>query len=518
MADLSNLGPLSGLAWGFTCRGHDGDHPEDRSGNCGIAPSDIGDPGESSNYPFSPRAASSTQASQSFFGGVPTPGTPVLYLKPMGSPGGIILGQLNSMFTGSDGGGSLLGNNKLWNQMKGTELNVSAPPRAKETTDADGVKIRKVEETGTMHSLGLLEGLPLAPLFEITGFRQPELPKIPTAKQTNDGMMMQEQMQQMMGQIMSLGQMFAGLAGNRGGGGGGGGFPNGFASGNPSEIVYTYDANTVNTTIQTDAANNFPYGGSQYYSANNRLIEIQNRVPSDISLAIGNLAKIVQGLEVNDGVSFFTGGIVHEDTYLQNAENLLCECKSLDDLMNVLSRLQFDEELYGRDKLQDVYVTIDTSYGPTGSVVSWSGNIYVQYSETAMQDMNTFSANASSNTTSPAVGSIPYDYVPPADGGAGAQPGQGNQGGGGGGGFDAAGLMGMFSRSAKTMQEMMRRLHPEGEKTARQLHKKVNDGEESKKLFDINKTTINDGDPFERGDFSQSSNFGVSFAPDNFQF
>jgi hypothetical protein len=503
MADLNSLGPLGTLAWGFISS-DDTDHPEDRSGSSRITPLDIGDPGESSNYPFSPTITGSTQASQQTFGGCPTPGTPCLYIKPMGSPHGIIIGHLNSMFTGQDGGSGLLGNNKLWKQKKDTKLNIRTPPRVKETTDADGVRIRKIEESGEMHSLGLLEGLPLnGALFEMVGFRQPELPKIPTAKQSNDGMMTLDQMQQMIGQIMSLGQMFAGLAGNRGGGGGGGGFPNGFASGNPSGNIYVYDSNTVNSTIQTDTANNFIYGGSQYYSANNRLVSIQNRVPSDISMAIGNLAKLIQGLEVNDGVSFFTGGLVHEDTYLQNAENLLCECKSLDDLMNVLSRLQYDEELHGTDKLQDVYVTIETSYGPTDSVIDWTGNIYVQYSSSVMEEMNTFSETFTSNTSSPAVGSIAYDYTPPPSG-TPTSTVPGDQGGGNSGGFDVAGIMGMFSGSAQTMQELMKRLHPEGEKTARKLYKKVNDGEKSKKLFDINKKTLNNGNPFEGGDYSKS--------------
>ena len=507
MSGFTNIGPLGTLRWVMMGGGHDGDPAQDRSGNMRPVPMDMSPDGYGGpdEFAFAPRAVGATNFAQQSFGGVADPGTPMLYLSPMGSPNaGVIIGQLNSLFTGQGegGGNSLLGNNPHFQKLKNTKLNINAPPRIQEATDADGVRIRKIQETGDQHHLGLLEGLPLnGALFEMTGYRQPELPKIPTALQTNDGMMMQEQLQQMVGQIMSLGQMFAGLAGNRGAGGGGGGFPNGFSSGNPTGAVYTYDANTVTSSVTFNEENNYPYSSAEYYSANNRLIEIQNRVPSDMSLAIGNLARIVQGLEVNDGVSFFTGGVVHQDTYLQHAENLLCECKTLDDLMNVLSRLQFDEELFGRDKLEDVYVTIDTSYGPTDSVISWSGNVYVQYSNTVLEQMNAFSNIASSNTESPAVGSVSYLYANNSSAytpsGMPISPNSGGGGGGGsGGGIDVGGLMGMFGQSAGVMQDMMKRLHPEGEKAARELHKKVNQDEKFKKKSDINKKTLNKGDPF----------------------
>ena len=169
--------------------------------------------------------------------------------------------------------------------------------------------------------------------------------------------------------------------------------------------------------------------------------------------------------------------------------------------MNVLSRLQFDEELFGRDKLEDVYVTIDTSYGPTDSIISWSGNVYVQYSNTVLEQMNAFSNIASSNTESPAVGSVSYlyDEDPTAytPSGMPISPNSGGGGGGGsGGGIDVGGLMGMFGQSAGVMQDMMKRLHPEGEKAARELHKKVNQDEKFKKKSEINKKTLNKGDPF----------------------
>ena len=98
---------------------------------------------------------------------------------------------------------------------------------------------------------------------------------------------------------------------------------------------------------------------------------------------------------------------------------------------------------------------------------------------------------------------------------SGSPGGSGGGSGGGGGGsgsggkqFDVGGMMGMFSRSSQTMQDMMKRLHPEGEKTARELFQKVNQGQDSQKLFDINKQTLNQGNPL---DPSLYTGFGVSF-------
>lgn len=532
MANPNNFpGTQGGTVWGFVTNSDD-DVPQDRSSAYKIMRVDASaagcDPGD---LPFSGVAIDPSGVSQMSSGHHLAPGTPVLMATSQGNPGGIVVSVFNSLFnseSGSEGGGTnILSSNPHFQAAKNKTMNVRMPPRIRETQAEDGTKIREAQETGEQFSLSTLEGLPLhASLFEMSGFRLPEISKVPTAIKKNDGMMMVQQLQQMMGQVMSLGQMFAGLAGNKGAGGGGGGFPNGFGSSVPIDsagksAVYNYDPQQVAVRLKQDANTGNTYGGSQFYSANNRLISIQNRVPSEMALAIGNLAKHIQGLELNNGVAFFTGGVVHESTYLQNAENLLAQVTSMDELMNVLSRLQYDESLFGREHLRDVYVTIDTSHGPMTSVVDFTGNVYVRYTSAAMNTMNSFANSFVSNTASPAIGSVPHNYfaavpAPPSagTGTSGASSGQGQgQGQGGGSGnnpINVAGLTGMFSRSAQVMQDMIKRLHPEGEKKARQLYRKVNEGEESQKLFEINKKTLNEGNPFEGGDFNKTG-FSVSF-------
>ena len=129
---------------------------------------------------------------------------------------------------GSGGGTNLLSD---FDDLFTNKLPINTPPDVQETTDADGVKVRKIKEKGKQHSFSMLDGLPShGAAFAMSGYRQPEIPNVPTAKQQNTGMLNQQMMEQMMGQIMSMAGMFQGLMGNGGGGGGGGGMGGGLGN------------------------------------------------------------------------------------------------------------------------------------------------------------------------------------------------------------------------------------------------------------------------------------------------
>ena len=102
-------------------------------------------------------------------------------------------------------------------------------------------------------------------------------------------------------------------------------------------------------------------------------------VPEEPDVPLEPELLLVQGLEANDGVAFFTGGVVHEETYLSNAEELLSQVQSLDDLMYVLQRLQWDSDLFGRDKLDKVETEIETAWGVALQQVTYDGEVYVTY-------------------------------------------------------------------------------------------------------------------------------------------
>lgn len=481
---------------------------------------------------------------QQIFGGVSDSGTPVLMLKSLGEPGGIILGQTNTVRKGGQGGDSsnVPGMNKI-SELTSHELPINVPPDIKEVEE-DGVMVRKVIEKGTNHSLDLLDGLPLhGALFDMTGFRLPDIKNVPTAKQTNDQMMNGEMMQQMMGQIMSMGQMFQGLMGNKGAGGGGAGIGYGSVNVGAGQTYVPAGANT--------GAGGIEYGGglgaNSITAANSPegtpMYAIMQGLSPQMQSAVNSLSVLVQGLETNSGVAFYTGDVVHEETYLQNAQELLSQVDSLDDLMYVLNRLQWDTSLFGRDKLSNVVNQIETAWGVALQEIDYNGNITVTYGlEDANAEME-FANTMTSNTSSAALGFFggtdPSHSVNAT--GASSGFGSGLGGGTGGGAGNAQQVMGqvqgmlgqieglaqgmtenMFGSAAETMKDMWKRMTREQENDAKKMHEKLNQADDIQKMNEIVKSTVKGGKPLSTQHFDenmlesiggQSPNFGVSVNP-----
>lgn len=314
---------------------------------------------------FSGSVYNPTQMGQQSSPGRLDPGTMVYGIKVPGQSQVIVLGQAQTQKKSGQGGGAgASGGSNLLNgfdDVFSDKLPINVPPSVQETTDADGVKVRKIKEKGEQHSFSLLDGLPShGASFPMAGYRLPELPNVPTARQQNTGMMNMEMMQQMMGQIMSMGQMFQGLMGNRGGGGGGGGMGGaGMGGGSGSGSVVSEPIYVAPEDSQMNT--------------------ILNALTPEMRTAVNNLSLLMQGLEANDGVAFFTGNVVHEDTYLKNAEELLSQVQSIDDLMYVLQRLQWDTTLFGHDKLETVVTEIETAWGVALQEVTYDGEIIVTY-------------------------------------------------------------------------------------------------------------------------------------------
>jgi hypothetical protein len=332
-------------------------------------------------------------------------------------------------------------------------LGIKVPPEVKEGQAEDGTKIREIKEKNEEHRFELLEGLPIhGALFDMAGFKLPEISSVPTAKQTNDSMMTTDMLQGLMGQVMSMSQMFQGLMGNRGGSGQGGG---GYGNVPPA-------TNTGNNRIE--------YITQQY--------ERQNR--PELAAALQNLSILCQGYDIGDsGSAYFVNKVVDPNTYLQQAESLLLQCETLDDMMTTLNRLQYDTTLFGRENLRNYEIAIDTAWGAAKQVIDFEGEISILYDANTLNNINTFANTITSNNTSPGIGSMPY-------GGSGS----GSGGGGGGSGN-------MFGQSSGQIMEMMKRLAPQGEQNAKDMHEKLNTDQDSNKLFEIVKKTINGGNPLD---------------------
>lgn len=504
-----------------------GQKAEDHSSNQGaFAALDWGDNVDIEDSFLSPLLNSPTAFMQQAFSGGLDPGTPVIMLKQAGELGGIIIGQSNTVRKGGEGttSGKSVGGSQKISELVNTKRDINIAPDVKEVEE-NGVKIRKVIEKGQQHSLDLLDGLPIhGALFDIAGFRLPEIKNVPTAKQTNDQMMSMQNLQQMMGQIMSLGQMIQGLAGNKGGGGGAGGY----GAGGTLASTNNYTPAGANT-----GAGGLEYGGGlgnniisgAQAPTNTPLYEIIDGLTPPMKAAVNSLSVLLQGYEAQDGVAFITGDVVHEDTYLENARQLLSQVQSLDDLMYVLGRLQWDQSLRGTENLSNVVNEIQTAWGVALQEIDYNGNIIITYGDEDANLEMEFANTMTSNTGSPALGFFSGGdptYSINATGaslgfnsGLGGASGAGGTGGGKGGGGTSPqqvlgqvqGLLGqieglaqgmsqnMFGEAAGTMKDMWKRMTREQENDAKEMHKKLNGAGDTQEMSQIVEATVKGGNP-----------------------
>jgi len=536
---------------------------DDCSGNQSCySPTDHGEGVELDHLALSSMLNSPVAFLQQIFPGGLDPGTGVIMLKQAGELGGIILGQSNTTRKGNGqaAGGKALGSAQKVEQLTSTERDVNIAPDIREVEE-NGVKIRKVIEKGKQHKLDLLDGLPVhGALFDMAGFRLPEIKNVPTAKQTNSQMMSVQNLQQMAGQIMSLGQMIQGLAGNKGSGGGGGGFGSNYSvpssTGGSGSVQYIppgtedgaggagYSGGLGNNIISAvDAPSNTP------------LYEVMDGLTPNMKAAVNSLSVLLQGYETEGGVAFMTGDVVHEDTYLGNAQQLLGQVTNLSDLMYVMNRLQWDESLRGTEKLQNVKNEISTAWGVALQEIDYNGNMIITYGAEDANNEIQFTNDMTSNTGSPGLGffdgnnteDVYYSvnstgaslgFGSGATSGSMSQPSGGSKGGTTNAGQvigQVQGLLGqiqglaqgmnqnMFGESAGTMKDMWKRMTREQENDAKGMHKKLNQDGDTQKMSQIAEKLVKGGNPFTVGLFDEnmlesipeavSSNFGVSVNP-----
>jgi len=393
-----------------------------------------------------------------------TPGTRVIVAKQQGATGGVILGILNTIIDGNmesnaGGGTDLMNVNQATSQLASKKMKIRPPPQIKETTK-NGVKVREVKESGENFSLDLLDGLPThGALFNMAGFRLPEIKNVPTAKQKNTNMMTDQMMEQLGGQLMSLGQMFQSMM-SKGRGG---------------------------STAANDALSGLGSGPSY-------MDETLGKLSPAMQKSVTSLSNLIQGYEAEgSGVAYVTGGVVHEGVFLRNAADLISQATNIDDLMYVLQRLQWDNSLHGLNEIQKIETEVEDAWGVALQTVDIDGNITIQYANTdSTNAISDFANTINDPVTAPSAG----------------YGGQGSGSGGGG----SQGLGNMFGQSAGIMQQMFKRLATVSEKESRQMTEKLNQDSKSQKKMEIVKKTIQGGNPVDPQNLDdQSSGFGVSF-------
>lgn len=384
---------------------------------------------------FSPMSHSPTNHSQQSFPGCLDPGSLVYVLKNTGQNQVTILGQANDLHnseTNRIAGNMDLMSNPIVNELMNRTIEILIPPNIEEKEER-GAKVKKIKEKGKEHSHNLLKGLPThGALFAMSGLRLPDVKKVPTALQHYQNLMTDDMMNNMPGSLMSLGQMFQGLMGGLGGGGGGGGGAGGGAGAGGA------------TSGGGSPQNNIGYDYSK-----NRMNEITANMNPEMKNAVYSLSTLVQGIEsTGSSGSYVTGGRVHVPTYLNNSANLISQATNVYELMDVLHRLQWDEELFGTDKLDTLVYNIETFEGNTKQYLMANGYIYMDNTAAMQNNQNTFANNISSPSSAPSAG--------------------------------GAGNGGMLGNQGSNIMDMLKRVAPEAEKKMKEVLEKVTTGKHGK--------------------------------------
>lgn len=408
---------------------------------------------EEDHLAFSSMMHSPTQFSQQSFQGALDPGTLVYVKKIPGQNRVDIIGQANDLVNydrgqaSGSGGKDLLGH-QFFQDLFDREINVLIPPDIQETTDNDGVKVKKIKEKNKKHKHSRLKGLPSHNAVQTTtGYKLEQVKNIPTAKQTFNAIPTEDMLSNLPGDPMSMSQMFQGLMGNSGGGAAGAG---GSGAGNA-----------------TAGQGNFSVG-----FAETPMDRIKANVDPQVYDAITSMSELVQGSE-SEVFSYATPGRVHTETFLNNAEQLLCQCTSLADVYDVMNRLQHDETLFGLDKIANNIMEMETPWGNANVIITATGDIEYEYANANVSIA--FANNLSSPASSPSAG------------------GGGGSGGGGGN---------MFGKSSSIMQDMFKRLAPNNEKESKKMTETLNQGDMAQKLWKFAETTLKGGNPLDPSNFS----------------
>ena len=216
---------------------------------------------------FSPMMHSPTGFSQQSFHGAMDPGSLVYVMKTLGQNQVQILGQANDLLNfgggqsgamgGQGGGGKSLMNGSTVQELMNREIKILVPPQIKEG-ESRGAKVRLIKEKGKQHKHALLNGLPShGALFDISGWKIPQITDVPTAKQHYQDIQSNDLMSMLPGELSSLGGMMQGLLSSLGstkgaGGGkgmGGGASAGGGSGGYKTKTDYTLVDNVPNAKV-----------------------------------------------------------------------------------------------------------------------------------------------------------------------------------------------------------------------------------------------------------------------------
>jgi hypothetical protein len=409
---------------------------------------------------FSTMMKSPTKSSQSTFEGTLDPGSIVFVRKDTGSNQCHIIGTGNEIYDPSarvPGNIDLLAIDSIRKAINRT-LDIRIPPNVTETM-VDGVKVRKVQEKGKLHSHSLLQGIPAnGAIYNLSGAIVPQVKGIATATQVAANILTPALAALIPGANISIGNLLGsitsgtllgGLAGSVVGDIAGDllGDVAGDVAGAIAGVVVAGTVSTVSSKMLKELSK-----------------EMFSKLTPQTQMSLRSMSTLSQSIETSSGGGFSSGGKMDPVTFLTNATNLLGQCGNVGDIVKAMQMLQYDTSLHGIDKLPSVSFNMSTPFGiPMPMSLSPSGVI---------------------SSIAPKALQTAIDAFSGAMGSASAFPGV-NVG------------ENLFGESSKTMFEMFGRLSGANQSKAIALAKVLNQSGVAQNFDKVLKQTVGGGNPLQ---------------------
>jgi hypothetical protein len=350
---------------------------------------------------FSTMQKSPSKSSQSTFEGTLDPGSVVFVRKDTGSNQCHIIGTGNEIY---DPNARVPGNidllqivPELRKALKRT-IDIRIPANITETT-VDGVKVRKIQEKGQLHSHSLLQGIPAnGAIYALSGAIVPQVKGIATATQSASLLLSPALAALIPGANISIGNLLGSLT-------------SGTLLGGLASSVVGDIAGDLLGDVAGDVAGAIAgvvVAGTVAVASDKLLKELSEEMFSKLTpqtqASLRSMSVLSQSIETSSGGGFSSGGKMDPVTFLTNAADLFGQCNNVGDIVSAMQMLQYDTSLHGLDKLPSVSFNMSTPFGiPMPMSLSASGTITSLIPEPLKLAIDAFSGAMGSASAFPGV-------------------------------------------------------------------------------------------------------------------
>lgn len=101
--------------------------------------------------------------------------------------------------------------------------------------------------------------------------------------------------------------------------------------------------------------------------------KIKENMSPELADALDSIMTLLT--EGESSGTYITSNRIDEETFTENAIEMLSQCTNLNDLISCLDRLRYDESLHGLDKLGEVEIRANSAYGEVVFTADKNGNL-----------------------------------------------------------------------------------------------------------------------------------------------